>query len=55
MVWISIDAPFLERSSCFNHINQKELFACSMKLYNDNFVPTAREKIEEPDSFYTTK
>ena len=50
-----MDALFSERSSWFNHINQKELFACSMKLYNDNFVPTAREKIEEPDSFYATK
>ena len=55
MVWISIDAPFLERSSCFNHINQKELFACSMKLHNLNFVTTARENIEEPDSFFAAK
>ena len=55
MVWISMDAPFSEKSSLFYHINQKELFACSMKLHNHNFAPTAREKIEEPDSFYATK
>ena len=34
---------------------KKELFACNMKLHNHNFVTTANEKTEEPDSFYAAK